>query len=265
MSSTGKPALKSASTAVAVIVGSAWADGLPWATERVDVQTPFGMATLYGLADVERPAYVLARHGIPHSLYPQEIPYRANAWALRAAGVGALLITSSVGILRREVPLNVLLEVGDLLWPENRLPDGSACTMGDGHLVVQDGLFHSGLRAQVREICKRRDVAVGGPVVFTYAGGPRTKTPAENRYWAAVGADVNSMTLAPEVVLAAELGIPVAALVVGHKYSHPDIENPPSDGISASLEASRRMLTHAIRGFLDQATPEDDGNQMYRF
>lgn len=254
-----------APASVAVVVGSAWADGLPWPTERLDVQTPFGGAVLHRVTDVPRPAWILARHGIPHTLYPQDIPYRANAWALRAAGVRALLVTSSVGILRREVPLDVLLEVGDLLWPENRLPDGSACTLGGGHLVVQDGVFHTGLRAKVRSLCGRRGIEVGGPVVFTYAGGPRTKTAAENRYWASAGADVNSMTLAPEVVLAAELGIPVAALVVGHKYSHPDIENPPSDGISASLDASRRMLSRAIRGFLEEAAAEQDGNQMYRF
>jgi purine nucleoside phosphorylase len=251
----------SAAVPVAVIVGSAWSDGLPWPNERLDVGTPFGPAVLHRVTDVTRPAYVLARHGIPHTLYPQQIPYKAHAWALRAAGVRALLVTSSVGILRQEVPLNVLLDVGDLLWPENRLPDGSACTLGDGHLVVRDGLFHPGLRAQVRSLCARRGIDLGGPVVFTYAGGPRTKTPAENRYWAHAGADVNSMTLAPEVVLAAELGIPVAALVVGHKYSHPDIENPPSE----SLDASRRMLSQAVRAFLEEAAAEADGNQMYRF
>ena len=51
-------------------------------------------------------------------------------------------------------------------------------------------------------------------VVFGYAPGPRTKTAAENAMWARLGADVASMTLAPEIVLANELEIPCAALVV---------------------------------------------------
>ena len=57
------------------------------------------------------------------------------------------------------------------------------------------------------------------PLVFAYCRGPRSKTPAENRAWRTLGASVNSMTLGPEAVLAAELGIPAAAVVVGHKRS----------------------------------------------
>ena len=40
-----------------------------------------------------------------------------------------------------------------------------------------------------------------------------------------MGADVNSMTLAPEVILASELLIPCSGLVVGHKYSENSAEN----------------------------------------
>lgn len=56
-------------------------------------------------------------------------------------------------------------------------------------------------------------------MVFAYCRGPRSKTPAENRAWRALGASVNSMTLGPEVVMAAELGMCTAAVVVGHKRS----------------------------------------------
>ncbi len=59
------------------------------------------------------------------------------------------------------------------------------------------------------------------PFVFAYFPGPRTKTPAENAYLATLPAHGNSMTLAPEVVLLAELGIPVAAVAVPHKRSVP--------------------------------------------
>ena len=39
-------------------------------------------------------------------------------------------------------------------------------------------------------------------VVFAFSPGPRTKTRAENALWAQLGAQVNSMSLGPEVVLA---------------------------------------------------------------
>jgi len=59
------------------------------------------------------------------------------------------------------------------------------------------------------------------PFVFAYFPGPRTKTPAENTYLASLPAHGNSMTLAPEVVLLAELGIPCAAVALPHKRSVP--------------------------------------------
>lgn len=260
--------------AVAVIVGSAWsrestaAGGSAPETERLDVDTPFGTVPLYRMLDVDRPAYILPRHGWPYTWYPQHIPYRAHAWALRAAGVGALLVTSSVGVLQSHVPLDTLLDVGDLTWPENRLPDGSTCTLfgsEGGHLVLREGLFSHGLREQVATLCREGDMTLAGPVTFAYAGGPRTKTTAENRLFASLGADVNSMTFAPEVVLAAEAGIACAGVVVGHKYSHPDIPNPPESGITASLERSRAQLTRIIDSFLRHAEPVPSGNELYRF
>ena len=58
------------------------------------------------------------------------------------------------------------------------------------------------------------------PCVFAYVPGPRTKTPAENAWLGSLHPrpHANSMTLAPEVVLLGELGIPTAAVVVGHKH-----------------------------------------------
>ena len=98
---------------------------------------------------------------------------------------------------------------------------------GHGHLVVGEGLLAPALRDQVAGLVGE---GLGPEVVFAYVGGPRTKTPAENRYWAWAGAQVNSMTVGPEVVLANELGIACAAVVVGHKYSHPDIPAPDGAG-----------------------------------
>lgn len=254
--------------AVAVIVGSAWSDGLPWPTERLDIETPWGQVPLYRRTDLSRTAYLLPRHGVPYAWYPQHIPYRAHAWALRAAAVGSLLVTSSVGVLQSRVPLDTLLDVGDIMWPENRLPDGTPCTLfgpEGGHLVLREGLLHPGLRGQVAALCQVHGIPLAGPVVFAYAGGPRTKTAAENRLFASWDADVNSMTFAPEIVLAAEAGIACAGVVVGHKYSHPDIKNPAGEGITASLERSRAELTQIIDVFLRHAEPFPAGNELYRF
>lgn len=254
--------------AVAVILGSAFGDGGPPGVKLVaeTVATPFGPAVLHRVTGGPRPAFVLFRHGSPHTFLPPQIPYRAHAWALREVGVRSLLVTSSVGVLDAAAPLNRLLPVGDLLMPDNRLPDGSTCTMwptpapGQGHLVLGEGLFSRALTAQVAGLA-----ALGPPVVFAYVGGPRTKTPAENRLWARWGAQVNSMTLGPEVVLAGELGIACAGVVVGHKYSHPDIPTPDAAGVRESLAASRAALGDLVAAFLRRGRPVAAGNHLYRF
>jgi len=260
--------------AVAAIVGSAFQmemlDGL--AVTPIDVTTPWGPWTLHHVDVAAGPAYVSFRHGYPHRLLPNQVPYRAQAWALKQVGCSALLVTSSVGILDAALPLYQPLLVGDLLTLDNRLPGGEACTMfphpdpAHGHLVLNEGLFSIALTQQVAALARGTGDVPVAEVVFGYAGGPRTKTPAENRMWRLLGAQVNSMTVGPEVVLANELEIPCAAAVVGHKYSVPDIEAPPDEGaIAETLVRSRSTLGRLVRIFLEQAVPVAFGNHLFRF
>lgn len=261
------------SPSVAVILGSAYradrSGGLP--LSPVDVDTPWGTQRLYK-ADSERPAYALFRHGQPHRLLPNQIDYRAQAWALRHVGVGALLVTSSVGVMDGELPLFKPLLLGDLMMLDNRLPDGSTCTMFEspssehGHLVLNEGLFSQALSEAVAEMASDAGASVGARgVVFAYAGGPRGKTAAENRMWSVLGGQVNSMTLAPEIVLANELEIPCAGLVVGHKYSVPGRANPESGGVTQTLDESREAMERVVEAFLRRAEPVPFGNHLYRF
>lgn len=261
-------------SAVVVILGSAFhAESLPGvALEPVEVATESGPVVLHRVEEAPRPTYVRFRHELPHRLLPHQIPYRAQALALRAIGCQALLVTSSVGVLDAAVPLFTPLIVSDLLMPDNRLPDGSACTVFEqpsaahGHLIVEEGLFSSALSSQVREIARASGVPVGPEVVFAYVGGPRTKTPAENRFWRAAGAQVNAMTLGPEVVLANELEIPTVAVVVGHKLSGAAASAPEGpDAVAASLDASREAMAALVAAFLREVRPVPFANKVFRF
>lgn len=252
---------------IAVILGSAFGAPPAGFARRV-VATPHGDAEIWESPD--RPgAYALFRHGMPHRWLPNQIPYRAHAAALQALDVGALLVTSSVGVLNPAVPLLEPLLVGDLVWLDNRLPDGSACTMwpepapGQGHLVVESGLFAPALAAQIRTLAASRGLPLArDPVTFWYAPGPRTKTAAENRVLAGLGLDVNSMTLAPEVVLANELGIPCAGLVVGHKPSGPGMGEA---GVRQSLDDAREAARRLVLAFLAEGAAVPFPNHVYRY
>jgi len=258
---------------IAAILGSAFANSIPdaWNLTPVTVDTPHGRHTLHRVDGIDRPAYVSFRHGLPHRFLPNQINYRAQAAALKQVGCEALLVTSSVGVLDADVPINRPLLVHDLIMLDNRLPDGSACTMftepaaDHGHLVLNDGMFSPALNNQMRSLARDVDAPIADAVVFAYVQGPRSKTPAENRLWPRLGAQVNSMTLGPEVVLANELEIPCAGLVVGHKYSIPDREPPKQDALADTLDRSRNEQQDIVSTFLRNGTSVPFGNTLYRF
>jgi len=257
---------------VAVILGSAFRLDVLGPAEPVAFETPWGPWTLYRVERAGRPAYASFRHGYPHRLLPNQIPYRAQAHALHQAECGALLVTSSVGVMDAGLPLYHPLLLGDLITLDNRLPDGSACTLfpepsaEHGHLVLNEGLFSRALTEQTAMLVRTGGVIPADDVVFGYVGGPRTKTPAENRMWHRLGAQVNSMTLAPEVILANELEIPCAGLVVGHKYSVPDVNAPEDEeAVAATLDRSRLTFERIVRAFLFHAMPVAFGNHLFRF
>jgi 5'-methylthioadenosine phosphorylase len=258
---------------VAAILGSAFAESFPDALDLtpVEIDTSFGTHTLHRVDGADGDAYVSFRHGLPHRLLPNQIHYRAQAAALEEIECGALLVTSSVGVLDADVPIYKPLLLDDLIMLDNRLPDGSACTMftepsGEhGHLVLNDGMFSGALSEQVRGLAAAEDAPIADEVVFAYVQGPRSKTPAENRLWPRLGAQVNSMTVGPEVVLANELEIPCAGLVVGHKYSIPDRDPPEQEALSDTLNRSRAAQERIVRRFLTQGRPVPFENTIYRF
>lgn len=237
--------------------------------EAHEIKTACGPQVVHYVHGLNRPAAVIFRHGLPHSLLPNQVNYRALALSLRMLGCQSLLVTSSVGVMDATLPLFRPLLLGDLLMPENRLPDGSACTLferpepGQGHLVLEEGLFSAQLTDQVAALCRAHDFETIREVIFAYVGGPRTKTRAENRYWSNVGAQVNSMTLAPEVVLAAELLIPTVGFVVGHKYSSG--AGTDSTDLKESLVLSRDAQERIVLDFLSEARPVKPGNRIFRF
>lgn len=249
-----------------VVLGSAFSEPV-LAGVRLrpqEVSTPWGAVTIW--VHPQR-GHVVFRHGVPHTHLPNQVPWRAHAWALREVGCEALLLTSSVGVLDAQLPLYEPLVLSDLLMPDNRLPDGSACTVfdverpGQGHLVVQAGLFDAELSEQLDGWLGER----APRAVFAYVGGPRTKTAAENRWWLAQGAQVNSMSVGPEVVLANELEIPVAGLAIGHKYSVAGRKDPLGHtAIADSLVASRKAVVDLAERFLLEAEPVPFKNRIHR-
>ena len=267
--------LKSSDTkSIAVILGSAYQnkDLSNIRYNEISVKTHFGIQTIYRVLDTEVPAYLLYRHNRNEHLLPHQIPYRRIVAALKKINCGALVSTSSVAALINDIPLHKPFLITDIMMPENRLPDGSVCTMfseqteRQGHLILSEGLISQSLNTQLKTISTNLFERKQRDIVFAYSGGPRSKTPAENRMWAMLGAHVNSMTLAPEIVLANEMEIPCAGLVVAHKYSIPGISNPKdSEDIDLQLQQARDAFETIMTRFLMDGQPVPFANHIYRY
>lgn len=282
---------------VCVVLGSAFSApqlaGVP--LEPRTIATRFGAAVVHvhPQSTAHTGRYVLFRHGVPHARLPHQVNHRANVAALQSLGVTRVLLTTSAGVMDPVLPLFEPMLLTDLFMPENRLPDGTACTMfttpepAQAHLVLNDGLFSTSLGRAVRDMAAQRGISVAAPAraVFAYVQGPRTKTAAENAWYAAQGVQLNSMSVGPEVVLMNECGMAVAALAVGHKYSVPATQKPlldaqepeqPRDthgqqpvldenGIARSLQDSHVATAAIAAAFLKDAPAAAFANTLYRF
>lgn len=196
-------------------------------SRREIARTPYGEASqplVFGnLAGVE--VVFLARHGAGHTIPPHAVNYRANMWALHAAGVRSVLAIATVG------GIDAQLSAGDVVLP-NQLIDythGRNSTYHDGiELPVKHIDFTEPYSSQLRLTCKLAAENIKQPLVETgvYAcvQGPRLETAAEINRLERDGATLVGMTGMPEAVLARELGLHYAALcpVVNHAAGRGD-------------------------------------------
>jgi 5'-methylthioadenosine phosphorylase len=174
---------------------------------REDVSTPFGApsAALARGRVGDREVVFLPRHGADHRFPPHRVPYRANLWALRAAGVRQVLAPCAVG------GLDPALAPGDLVVPDQVLDR----TSGRERTFWDEGAVHVPF---ADPYCPRGRVAVlaaatdagwpardGGTVAVV--DGPRFSSRAESRALAAAGGTVVNMTGMPEAGLARELAL----------------------------------------------------------
>ncbi|GAA1585276.1 MULTISPECIES: S-methyl-5'-thioadenosine phosphorylase [Streptomyces] len=200
---------------IGVIGGSGFYSFLEDVTE-VRVDTPYGAPSdslFLGELAGRRVAF-LPRHGRGHKVPPHRINYRANLWALRAAGVRQVLGPCAVGGLRAEYGPGTLLVPDQLVdrtksraqtfFDGEPLPDGSVPNVV--HTTFADPYCPAGRAVALASARGRGWEPVDGGTMVVVEG-PRFSTRAESQWHAAMGWSVVGMTGHPEAVLARELGL----------------------------------------------------------
>lgn len=207
---------------IGVIGGSGFYSLLENARE-VAVQTPYGPPSdVLMVGEVAgRTVAFLPRHGRDHAFPPHEINFRANLWALRAAGVRQILAPCAVGGLRSDHGPGTLVvpdQAVDRTW-------GRAHTYFDGrtrpdgekpavvHIPLADPYCPNGRRAVI-DVARRSGWEPKDSGTLVVIQGPRFSTRAESRWYAAQGGAVVGMTGFPEAALARELALCYTAVAM---------------------------------------------------
>ncbi|HEX2161477.1 MAG TPA: MTAP family purine nucleoside phosphorylase [Thermoleophilaceae bacterium] len=191
-------------------------------------------------------AVALRRHGRDSYVLPHLIDHGANLRSLAEAGCDRVLALGSVGSLRPEIG------VGSLVCPDDFIAlQLLTTTLDDARAHTMPG-FDRDWRSEALAAWQGAGAAPlrdGG--VYRQANGPRFETPAEIRL-IAMHAQLVGMTLAAECVVAAEIGLPYAAVCI--------VDNM-ANGIGArplgteELERDRAANAATLREALAAALP----------
>ncbi len=153
----------------------------------------------------------IARHGRGHAIPPHRVNHRANLWALKNAGATEVLATSSVGSLK------IPIRPGTLVVPHDYVAFWNVPTFFDEEVRHVTPAIDDRLRKVLVAASRRAKARVAPRGVYVQATGPRLETRAEIAFFRKLG-DVLGMTIASEATLAAELGLPYAALCSVDNY-----------------------------------------------
>ncbi len=225
--------------------------------KKVKVHTPYGPPSALPVTGTFEgtEVAVIARHGEGHIIFPSEVNFRANIWAMKELGVTHIFAVTAVGSLREEIrPAHLVLPDQFIDWTKKR-----AYTFYEGHEVCHVPMadpFCERLRNLLSRTAERLGLAChSGGTVITIEG-PRFSTRAESKMFRMWGADIINMSTVPEVILAREAGICYATIAMSTDY---DCWHETEEPVSWELiQKTMNQNTEQVTGLLRAAIPGID-------
>jgi 5'-methylthioadenosine phosphorylase len=227
-------------------------------TREHRVTTPFGEpsdAIIEGLLGETRMLF-LARHGRGHRLLPTEVNARANIFALKALGAGAVLSVSAVGSMREEIAPGDMVTVGQFIDRTKGRPSTFFGQGIVGHVMFADPVCPH-LSNAAYEACLSLGLRAHKDKTLMVMEGPTFSTRAESRMHRAMGVDLIGMTAMPEAKLAreAELCYSTLALATDYDCWHETEEDVSVDAVVKILRQNasnaRRIVERLAQGMGD--------------
>ena len=201
--------------------------------EERNIDTPYGAPSssllcgaLNGIEIV-----ILSRHGWLHTIPPSEVNNRANIFVLKEAGCTHIISSTACGSLREEI------NRGDLIIPDQFIDFTRHRSITFFKEFEPGKMKHTPMADPFDEYLRNLIISTAHLIglkihekgTLVTIEGPRFSTRAESKMFRLWGADIINMSVAPEVILANELGIPYAAIAMSTDYdSWKEDEKPVS-------------------------------------
>ena len=200
--------------------------------DRRAVETPFGMSAPIQTISVDGRQVL---HVPFHGYHSDDRVRDAHAlfWALREAGVGAVVVDASVGSVNR------LLEPEDIVIPHDAI-DMRVHRAGWADGFVKSGAlrmsdpFDANLRRILAEAAGEVFPRVFRRGISLCVEGPRWETPAEVNLYRTWDIDIVGHTLFPEIELAMAIGARFAVLNIVSNYGE---GGSPADELNEGADA----------------------------
>ncbi len=230
-----------------------------YALDDLEVVERRAVSTLFGAPSAPlvfgrwhgREVVFLPRHGEGHTLLPSEINFRANLWALKAAGVRHVVAVSAVGSLREEVHPGDLALVSQYLdFTRNR----RSSFFGDGlvaHISTAEPACPE-LTTALTRAAQTSGLSLATQKTYACVEGPRLGTRAESLFLRGAGADLVGMTAVPEAFLAREAQLCYVTLAVVTDYDC-WLDDPSQHATVAQVVARYREAQERVIAILARA------------
>lgn len=172
---------------------------------------------------------IIARHGKDHTIPPTQVNYKANIQALKDEGCTHIIATTAVGSLRKDIGRGDLVILDqfidftrrrDLTFFDKFEPKNAK------HTAMAEP-FNMELRDHLIKSCEDLKFRYHLKGTVITIEGPRFSTKAESKMFRTWGADVINMSVAPECILANEIGIPYSAIAMSTDYDSLFDDVPP--------------------------------------
>jgi 5'-methylthioadenosine phosphorylase len=229
-------------------------------TRREAARTPYGEpsgALSFG-GYAGRDIVFLPRHGYAHTIPPHQINYRANLWAVRAAGATEVLAVTSVGGIRADLGPGALVVPDQIVdythSRQHTFFEGPESASGTAVSHIDfTRPYAPALRARLLEAACAAGQAVHDGGTYGATQGPRLESAAEIRRMERDGCDLVGMTGMPEAALARELELDYACLsvVVNHAAGKGDSAQAISvEHLGAVMDAAMARVRAILAAFV---------------